>query len=481
MSTLKHHINFSSNIPTLLLLSTAIVTAAIPLRWVLSSHFYFLGDDWTWLYKAQFVSYKQLFTILPAWYYNDRAFGSVFIKLIYEIFGPNNVIFHLALLSLHLLNVVLVFYIAKYIFKSIIHAFFVSFLFGSYIAALTAVTSVGAVFDVFSNTLILSSILLYFQGNKYIRATSYIALFLAFRTKEVAILTPLFLLFYELIGTDKPINKDNLLQAIKQTKWYLLMEIFFLLYYLRLFFTLHLILPSTDPYYDSVKISTFLNGLAFYIAKLLYVPLPQLVTLLILLLTIGYLVIRNARVGLFGIIGFLLFLSPVIFLINHRYEVYLYIPLFPFILFGYDFLMHASKELMSLAPIPKIYKNNYYYCAVVFLATAYYFTNIHNGYYKSEVSWYLNLSNIYSTNINFIKQLVTKPKTYSDFYVSNLPANLNVFDDGPCYSLKVIYRDDSLQCIIYKSPEELQEKYTQDNNDKYFLNYENGQLAVKQY
>lgn len=78
------------------------VVAILNMPDVNARHF-FQADDWTWLYKAEFYDFGDLFSVLPIRIYNDRPIGAIAIKAGYELFGLSSSFFLLTQLSMHVL------------------------------------------------------------------------------------------------------------------------------------------------------------------------------------------------------------------------------------------------------------------------------------------------------------------------------------------------------------------------------------------
>src|SRR5438874_6676856 len=181
------------------------------LRWSLNPDNYFYADDWNWLNYAANSPIREWLHALPTYVYNDRPVGALFIRALYNLFGLNQVAFHAAYLALHLLNVVLAFFLGRILLKSDKAAFCSVLLFGCWGSALQAPMWVAAIFDLACCTFTLSAILAHLAGKSpWLTALFFIA---AIRTKEFAIMIPLLLLADEAIRST-PWNKERIWRVI---------------------------------------------------------------------------------------------------------------------------------------------------------------------------------------------------------------------------------------------------------------------------
>ena len=70
------------------------------------------------------------------------------------------------------------------------------------------------------------------------------------------------------------------------------------------------------------------------------------------------------------------------------------------------------------------------------------------------------------------------PAPDTKLFISGLPVYLNVFDWGPCNSVRLVYRQPGITCVIYKSADETQKLFEQHAGPKLLLSYKNGNLIV---
>ncbi len=121
----------------------------------------------------------------------------------YFLWGANPVIFHLGNILIHILNVLLVFFLIKKLFNNLLISYFVSLLFGIHPVNTQSVTYISGRADILVATFMLSSLICYINYSKSNRKSflllSIVLYTLAIFTKESAILNlPLLLFIYNL-------------------------------------------------------------------------------------------------------------------------------------------------------------------------------------------------------------------------------------------------------------------------------------------
>src|SRR5262249_15601617 len=135
-----------------------VVTALLYNRWLFDTRLFFHADDWTWLWRAEFVPWSNPdFSILPTHAYNDRPVGRPIIKVPYNGIRLPYAPFHLTLLLLHVVNCVLLYtFGVRYVGRA--GALLAALLAAVWFAANTAVMWVAAIFDVVGATLCLAAL-----------------------------------------------------------------------------------------------------------------------------------------------------------------------------------------------------------------------------------------------------------------------------------------------------------------------------------
>jgi len=181
----------------------AIVVLVASINYGFAFHYpFFVADDWDWLYSAQFSSYQDLAVLWPRAVYNDRPVGAIVVKFMYQLFGLHSEWFYLFQLGLHIVNCLLLYWIAKR-YIGVGGAFLAAVLAGTWVVANDAVIWTAAIFDLFGATLCLLSIYLWQTGAQNKRVIWIVlgafVYFLTIRAKEFAITVPLLILAISLL------------------------------------------------------------------------------------------------------------------------------------------------------------------------------------------------------------------------------------------------------------------------------------------
>ena len=189
-----------------------IFSAVIFCGWALSPSNFFQFDDYQWQWRTQTTSYSDLFNIIPYAPYNDRPVGALFLKVLFGVFGVNNVLHHIVLLLVHIASSLLFFWLLRVVLHDYLHQAhqhastgswkknipWVSAVFfaGWSTSTLRVISWDAAIFDLLAAPLVLLSALCYFKAQRKSNVQLFISLGcilfygLALRTKEMVIALP---------------------------------------------------------------------------------------------------------------------------------------------------------------------------------------------------------------------------------------------------------------------------------------------------
>ncbi len=184
----------------------------ISVFWMMSINNSFCFDDISWMQKVSVQSYEEIFTFFPRSAYLDRPVGIMFLKLLYDSFGLDYSMHHAVLVIVHLLNVLLTFWVVKEIFsrkcesedECFVGGVIAASFFGIWARTHMAVQWDAAIFDLLGTFFSLLSIVFYLKYrnlSKYKGQNIFLSLlffYLAIRTKEMFLVLPLLFLLYEL-------------------------------------------------------------------------------------------------------------------------------------------------------------------------------------------------------------------------------------------------------------------------------------------
>ena len=200
------------NINTKLLFVVAIL---IVISYYQSFWFYFRYDTFTWLDKTMFdpVDWHYFFDVNKASPY-FAPIGNMLFFAMYKLFGLEAFWYHLCLLTIHILNACLVYYLAARIFRTSLQAFLASLLFGVFPAHIDAVVYVATIHHTLATTLVILSFMS-FAGFLHTNRRRYFFLTLIYfvlglLTKQVAAVIPFLFLGYEYLALGNRISKLNL-------------------------------------------------------------------------------------------------------------------------------------------------------------------------------------------------------------------------------------------------------------------------------
>ncbi len=449
------------------LLPLLAVTAWV-LRWSINPDNYFFADDWAWLNYAENTTMSEWLRLFPNYIYNDRPAGALLIRAIYKVFGLDQVAFHAIFVALHLVNVVLAFSIARRLLDSDKTAFCAALLFGCWGSALTAPTWVAAVFDLLCCTLILAATLVHLAGKSpWLTLGLFV---LAIRTKEIAIMLPLLLLTAEAAGPTRW-NKEWLRNTARTIAPTLIATAVYAVVYFRLHQRYPL--PEPNPYHLTVGIGSFTSGMQIYLGAFLYYARLRTVMAIGFMLALAASVALRWRAESIGLLGFLLFLLPVLFLPRQRVPLYLYLPSAFFwiglIALAWRLLQWLTRDFNAA----RLQIHNLLIALALFaIGWQFWF-----HYIPSKV-WALNHFRVFRLNIEQLKRIMPSPEANTRLFITGLPNYMNVFDFGPCHSVRLAYRQRGMDCVIYKSPEETRKLFDAHSGPKLLLFYKDGEIKA---
>jgi len=442
----------------------ALLAAAVyVLRWTVSPDNYFFADDWMWFFYASKTPITAWLNVFPNHLYNDRPFGGLFIRALYNLFEFNHVAYHSVYLVLHLLNVVLAFFIATRLLHSDRAAFCSAILFGCWGSALNAPTWVASIFDLLCCTLILSALLAHLSArSSWLVAGLYL---LAIRTKEIAIVLPFLLLADEIVSS-LHWPKARIWKTAKALGPMLVVLLAYSLAYLRL--SGRETIPESDPYHFAIGLPSFVSGMEYYLHDFLYIPNSGSAAVAVFLCLALLSLALRWRTEFLGFAGFVLFLLPVLFLPARRSTLYLYVPS----AFFWIGLVALAQRIFRRAPRLLQIRWERALIAIAVAAIAWQYREIYNPITLSKLHSFA----IFRSNIQQLRQFMPVPVPKTTLFIIGLPDYMNVFSYGPCFSVRLLYDEWSIDCVIEKSPEEIRRAFDAHLGPKILLTYKDGRL-----
>jgi len=461
-STTNHHLKAEQWFLPLLII---VLVALINLKFAYSYQF-FVGDDWDWLYTAQFSTVSQIFTILPGAVYNDRPVGALVVKLIYSLVGLDSDAFYIFQLGIHIFNCLLLFWIAKK-YISAGGAALAAVLAGTWVVANDAVFWTAAVFDLVGATACLLSIFLWQLGIRQNRwawiALGALVYLLSIRTKEFAISLPIIILAISWL-----LEKQSLRVSIARLwPYWLVMGVMGAWY--GVLMQKSAIVGNSDAY--GLHFSGIFENLNYYLGTLFYENLwnPQrrlwnaLHGLMILVAAILWVfaLVRSAhyrKVFIVSAIGFLGLLGPTLLLKNHLGQLYLYAPHF--------FLALAIGALYSLGLVYRI--------AIPALSIALVAFPLSSQWFHDKRDYYVSHTLQTREQFELFQQHLPQIAPGSQIFIANL-AQWNPFDYQSGKPLMVMTRDASLHLQVDPNAAQLVSRFCKASAPKIYIRMQGNQ------
>jgi len=331
--------------PAAIGLINALILAATFHAWRFS---YFWLDDFNVLYWIQRLdnSFGQMvWDCLNPFANAFRPLGMLVYWILWHMFGLNPLPYHLVAWAIHAANVVLLFVLLLRVVGSRYGAAVGALLFGFRANFADIYWSFGTIFELLALLLMLLAMLAYSSEMKFpwkLAAASLLYL-LAVKSKEMAITLPAGLLLYDTCFSREPWTK-------KTAALYAMLGLFGLAFgYSKL--TTMGSASRTAPYYMDISVLTLGRGYGWYFDHLYGMKIRWGAWIISAVLLLAVFLYRRERRGLFFLGYVFITLLPVIFLVNHRYEFYWYIPFFG--IAGLAAVLTAAIEKVLQARIPQ--------------------------------------------------------------------------------------------------------------------------------
>jgi hypothetical protein len=281
---------------------------------------YFWLDDFNNLFWAQRASFAQMLgqivNPVPVYF---RPVGMMCYWLLLRLFGLNSAAYHWLAWSLHIANTALVYFVLKRFTNSRAGAAVGAMLFASQPVFADLYWDFGTIFELVATFFSFIGILLWTteRRNWWHVILASLALLLAMKGKEIAIATPLAWLGYDLL------LRKNMVPRLA-VHWALPIGLA-LWYGLAKAWAMRGVVP-TDPYYMSITAPAFAAGLRAYCNLLFRTNFPWQSWFIGLGMFLLLCLLLRSRLALFFEFYIFITFLPVIFLINHRYAFYWYLP-----------------------------------------------------------------------------------------------------------------------------------------------------------
>jgi hypothetical protein len=282
---------------------------------------YFWIDDFNNLFWVQQENYQSmllhLFNPLSDYF---RPVGMFCYWALLQIFGLNAAAYHWFAWSLHTVNVMFVYLILHRLTRSRAGAIVGAALFGFQAVFHEIYWSFGTIFDLTAGLFFFAGILLWMHCESAVKRVLLGAVILIFavKGKEMAITLPLIWFLYDWIVRRNSIRTAAFTVALPTA--------------IAIVLTIQKMstlggTAANHPYYMDFSTLTFGRGYGWYLNKLFDTDLRwQKWVIGSFVLSLG-LIARHLRRAIFCFAYVFAALLPVVFMVNHRFEFYWYIPL----------------------------------------------------------------------------------------------------------------------------------------------------------
>lgn len=439
----------------------------ISVFWMMSINNAFVFDDTTLLSNASLSSYDELFSIYPSSVYLDRPIRDIMIKLLYDMFGSDYVLQHVALVLVHLFNVMLVFCVTKRILllenelnsdKIFVAACITAVIFGAWPNSIMSVQWVSGNNDLMGTTFALLAFLFYLRSieeTRYKGQNIFFELFfffLAIRSKEMFYPLPLIFMLCEIYKMVKSKKRTRL-------SWGCLLAIIMMIVFMAGIFYCKLkdnsiTVDINEPYYQSFNPISMLVVLFKYCMIFFdltnanmnfvfssYGVVGLCITLLGLLVAV-FLTLKRKIGLLFCYIAIGMSIVMVLPMVNQVHRLYLYFPTFfiglTIAVVGITFFEHLEKIFLAIcvgcvlagnASGPVAFRNYWQYIG--------------------------NMENSVYTQLKAIKKPVSDSNVY--IFMDEMD-DYTPFYYGPGSVIKLVYQDSSLKPSLYALDEKIEYK-----------------------
>ncbi len=377
---------------------------------------YFELDDFNNLYWVQQESFAHMigYIVNPvSWYF--RPTGMLCYWVLLRFFDLNPAAYHCLTWSLHAANTVLMYFLLKRFTGSRAGAAVGAMLFASQAVFADIYWNFGTIFELVAAFFSFVGILLWTserRGWLHVLVASLILL-LAIKGKEMALSMPIIWLSYDLLLRKNMVRRmaAHWILPSGLTLWYGLSNAP----------AMRGVLPS-HPYYMSITGSTLASGFGIYFNMLFGTSFRwQIWCIGFVVLLLVFALLRNRLALFFQSYVFIAFL-PVIFLVNHRFAFYWYLP-FLGVCGVVAVLAKAVAGAIEIRNPQWLVECG---ASVVFILLCWGTFVVHEKANRPERSWERGLTNEYRAFVTGLRALPAPPLGETIFFDSHP----SLFDEG---------------------------------------------------
>jgi hypothetical protein len=417
------------------------------------------------------VSYGRILQILPQTIYGDRPMGFALERFLFDRFGFNYTPQLVCFLTIHFTNCTMAFVMFRRLGVRTLFAAVGIGVLGTLTATMQTATYLGSSFDVLCTFFLLGSTLAIMSERKPLWLLSALLYLLALRSKEFGIVLPVFLTVLLAIRAAKDFSAGRILLYFGRRLWlhYIILLIFGL-QYLWLAHDMRSKVPIGESYYLDFSVLVPLRSYIHYTALVFGAEDRHYgITCIAMVVIMGYAIVRRRFMILFGFCAYLLTLLPVSLLPNIRQPFYVYGPQIFLVLAVTLFLQDILDSTFREDPL----RWRVGACvAIVVLTAASAFRE--SKYVRDRIHFSWMVRGACETSAASLQKRLAHIGPSSHIYINNGRETPWLFAYGDCTYPRMLYRSESIQCILQKPESELLLLYQNDSSEKYFLDYAPG-------
>jgi hypothetical protein len=423
------------------------------------------------------VPYGQLLRLIPDALYNDRPTGFALERFLFERFGFDYTPQLVCFLAFHFANCAMAFVLFRRLGLRSPIAIAALGVLGTLSTTAQTATYLAASFDVLCTFFVLGSTLAILSGRRSFWYLSALLYLLALRSKEFGIVVPVFLTALMAIRAANGLAPRRVPLEIGKRLWlHYAILLAFAARYLWLARDIRTKMPAGTPYYLDFSPAVLLQSLAYYAALVFGAETHYLgFAVALMLVILGYAIVRRRMMILFGFGAFLVTLLPVCFLPNIRAAFYVYGPQV-FLLFAVALFLQDILDLgFSGVPI-RCWAG---VCAALMVLTAASSFRA-SDYFKDRVRFSWMVRSATGTSAASMQRQLADIGPSAHIYVNSGGETPWLFAYGDCVYPRLSRRSPSIECTIQKPEPELRALYERDSSERYFIEYApDGKLSVR--
>ena len=369
---------------------------------------YFWLDDFNNLYWAQRATFAQMVghVVNPLSDY-FRPAGMICYWILLRIFDLDPAPYHWLAWSLHVANTALVYFILKQLTRARSGAAVGAMLFASQAVFADIYWDFGTIFELMAAFFSFAGILVWISERRswlHVLLAS-LFLFLAMKSKEMAVVMPLVWIGYDLL-VRKNVGRREVAQ------WILPGALAFLYGLVKASEMRGVV--HTHPYYMGINGSTLASGYGIYFNMLFKANLPWQIWGIGLVIFLLLSILLRSRLALFFQLYVLITFLPVIFLVNHRYAFFWYLPFLG--VCGIAAILATGVAAGITARNPQWVAEASAYSVFALLCCGTFF--LHKEANRSQRSWIRDRANEYRSFVTGLKALPPPPYGETIYFAS---------------------------------------------------------------